>query len=67
MSASDHPDAAIPVAYQALIAAGKAAGPAARDAGLDPLVVELAAVRWLAIVIRAFNRIAILSQYDVAP
>lgn len=154
VSASDHLDSAVPAAYQALIAAGKAAGLAAHDAGLDQLVVELvrirssqlngcafclrmhtrdafahgetsdrlavlpawrdsryftaveraalavaeevtliadqqtgrrflrsdgdveqqvltpdqlAAVRWLTIVINAFNRIAILSHYDVAP
>lgn len=45
MSHSTHLDFAVPAAYQALLAAGKAAGTAAVAAGLDVHLVELVRIR----------------------
>lgn len=45
MSHADHLDVAVPAAYEALLAAGKAAGRAAIAAGLDHTLVELVRIR----------------------
>ena len=45
MPTSEHLDSAVPAAYQSLLSTGKAAGAAARDAGLDVLLVELVRIR----------------------
>ncbi|MFB2600176.1 carboxymuconolactone decarboxylase family protein [Herbiconiux sp. P17] len=42
---TDHLDSAVPDAYRSLLAAGKAAGKAALDSGLDMLLVELVRIR----------------------
>ena len=73
-----HLDHAAPAVYKALLSAGKEANTVAVDAGLELRIIELdatsvlsveqhAAVRWLAIIINAFNRVAITSHYTVAP
>jgi AhpD family alkylhydroperoxidase len=45
MSHLAHLDSAVPAAYQSLLAAGKAAGVAALDSGLDMLLIELVRIR----------------------
>lgn len=60
--------AAIAITEAVTLIADQQAGRALHHDATDALSVEQhAAVRWLAIIINAFNRVAITSHYEVAP